>query len=140
VPPPPAPSAVLLTGLAQAAGPVALVHTRQEALPAAGIDALVVEGPDLAQWYRVGARVLVPLDGPKVAGADDGSAATLVGVWLVGVRRSGEPFDAADLAALAHIGRLAAFQLDYARLAAGVARHRAPNAVARAENSAAATV
>jgi hypothetical protein len=133
--PAPAPVEPLLEHLAHAVGPVALVQVGQEAKPA-GVDALVAEGPGLAEWYRLGARVLIPLRAPAMGVVDGMSGETLVGAWAVGERRSDEPFDEEDLAVLAHVGQLAAFQLDYARLAASVAQHPPSNPAVRRLNEA----
>jgi hypothetical protein len=137
VPPAPAPVEPLLEQLAGIAGPIALVQSDQE-LPSAPIQTVVAEGPVLEAWYRTGARVLIPLSAGAAPGADGGSGATWVGAWVIGRRQSDEPFEEEDLAVLAYVGRLAAFQLDYARLAATVSRHRLPDAPVRQQQPAAA--
>ncbi|HEU5318810.1 MAG TPA: ATP-binding protein, partial [Chloroflexota bacterium] len=61
---------------------------------------------DLAEWYAIGARLLVPLRVQE----------ELVGVWVLGQRRSLVLPDRADLAAVERIAAQAAILLDYARL------------------------
>lgn len=105
-------SELLLERMRHSAGPTLLV-TREE--PASsGVSALLAEEPALAPWYAAGARLLLPLRAfpVKVDAAGDG----LLGLWLVGLRRSGALLDTEDVEALSQVARQAAVLLGYDRL------------------------
>jgi serine phosphatase RsbU (regulator of sigma subunit) len=75
-----------------------------------GDSVLAVQGAQLSRWYAAGARLLVPLRGADSTNPD------LLGVWLLGARRSGAAFDREDLQACARVGHQAAVLLENAQL------------------------
>lgn len=80
----------------------------------AGIANVTAEDPAFASWYAAGARALVPLrtDSPARQGTPrDRDGAGVVGVWIVGGRRSGDVLGRDDLLAFERVAALAAVLL-----------------------------
>jgi sigma-B regulation protein RsbU (phosphoserine phosphatase) len=71
-------------------------------------DVLPVDGALLESWYAMGARLAVPL---RVAEPYAG----VLGVWLLGARRSGTAFDREDLRGCTRVGHQAAVLLENAQ-------------------------
>ena len=99
-------AATLLFRLRRVSGPHLLTHYAFFRAPVPVLHTNAPGSDDLAAWYDAGARLLVPL---RVQ--DE-----LVGLWVLGQRRSLELPDRADLAAIERIANRAAVLLDYARL------------------------
>ncbi len=102
----------LLVRMRDVIRPVLLL--RQEELAAGGPSALSADEPALTAWHAAGARLLLPLRAMPAAAnvLSDG----LLGLWLIGPRRSGSLLDSEDLKALAQIAQQAAVLLDNDRL------------------------
>jgi serine phosphatase RsbU (regulator of sigma subunit) len=113
----PAAAAPVFARLRSAHEPVLLVApAERDAWPES---AVVAGDAATASWLGAGARLLVPL---RVSAQHSARTAALeppdplVGVWVLGARRSQALFDREDLALFARVGEMAAVLLDYERL------------------------
>ena len=99
------PGAVLLAGPGEPQQPIQRV--------------IAVEGSDLMDWYRAGARLAIPLRAPSAEVGEANPASgedELLGVWVLGGRCAENPFDRDDIGVLSRVAHLAALQLDNQRL------------------------
>ncbi|MBI4317364.1 MAG: cyclic nucleotide-binding domain-containing protein [Chloroflexi bacterium] len=102
----------LLARVRGATQPV-LLHKEDE-LDVTGYGGVVADDAALTAWWEAGARLLLPLRAK--GGASDPANDGLLGLWLVGARRSGSLLDSEDVKALDQIARQASVLLDYDRL------------------------
>ena len=88
-------------------GPTRLINGEPDL--AISTDVLDVEGPVLTELFATGVRIVVPLR------AESGSSDVL-GLWMLGARRSNTRFERADMDAFGRVADRAAVLLENARL------------------------